>query len=210
MSVIVDQNDIVKYLLDMSFWPATERYGLTPAPGGLALVQEFINTRAIPGQGADLLNDGDAATTWAAQALPTWLARRGIDSPRWKLTDGDATTLRALRVTLTGLLTSGTLDCTTDGTAGSAELVVSQDGQVQLLPSGRGPRWLCSALWTEVLQAQLTGDWTRLKVCRNPDCSSAFYDRSKNNSGVWHNVKTCGNAANLRTSRARRRAAASQ
>jgi predicted RNA-binding Zn ribbon-like protein len=210
MSVIVDRNDIVKYVLHMSFWLATQRYGLTPAPGGLALVQEFINTRAIAGQGADLLNDGGAATAWAAQALPAWLALRGIDAPRWKLTDGDATTLRALRLTLTGLLTSGTLNCGTDGTTASAQLLVAQDGQVQLLPSGRGPRWLSSALWTEVLQAQLTGNWTRLKVCRNSDCSSAFYDRSKNHSGVWHNVKTCGNAANLRTSRARRRTAAAQ
>lgn len=193
----------------MSSWLATQRYGLTPAPGGLALVQEFINTRAIPGQGADLLNDGAAATAWAAQALPAWSATRGIDPPRLKLADGDAVTLRALRVTLSGLLTVGTLDDTTEGTADGAQLMVSQDGQVQLLPSGRGPRWLSSALWAEVLQAQLTGNWPRLKVCRNPDCASAFYDRSKNHSGVWHNVKTCGNAANLRTSRARRRTAAS-
>jgi predicted RNA-binding Zn ribbon-like protein len=210
MSVIVDGGDIVKYVLDMSLWPATQRYGLTPAPGGLALVQEFINTRAITGHGADLLNDGSAATAWAARALPAWLALRGIDAPPSKLTDGDAAMLRALRVTLSGLLTVGALDGATENTVGSAQLVVSQDGQVRLLPRGAGPRWLSSALWTEVLQAQLTEHWPRLKVCRNPDCASAFYDRSKNHSGVWHNVKTCGNAANLRTSRARRRTAATQ
>ncbi|MGV9881539.1 CGNR zinc finger domain-containing protein [Streptomyces sp. NPDC003006] len=45
----------------------------------------------------------------------------------------------------------------------------------------------------------------RLKTCRNPLCRVAFYDRSRNNSGVWHDVKTCGNAANLRAYRARRR-----
>ncbi|WP_230981726.1 CGNR zinc finger domain-containing protein [Mycobacterium malmoense] len=44
-----------------------------------------------------------------------------------------------------------------------------------------------------------------MKRCRNHRCASTFYDRSKNNSGVWHSVKTCGNAANLRASRARRR-----
>jgi len=35
----------------------------------------------------------------------------------------------------------------------------------------------------------------------------AFFDRSRNNSGVWHDVKFCGNAANLRAFRARQRAA---
>jgi predicted RNA-binding Zn ribbon-like protein len=39
-------------------------------------------------------------------------------------------------------------------------------------------------------------------------CPCAFYDRSRNNSRVWHDVRTCGNVANLRASRARRRAAA--
>ena len=36
----------------------------------------------------------------------------------------------------------------------------------------------------------------------------AFYDRSRNNGRVWHDVHTCGNVANLRASRARRRAGA--
>jgi predicted RNA-binding Zn ribbon-like protein len=36
----------------------------------------------------------------------------------------------------------------------------------------------------------------------------AFFDRSRNNSGVWHDVAACGNAINLRASRARRRARA--
>ncbi len=69
-------------------------------------------------------------------------------------------------------------------------------------------RWLASAVWGEVLLAQRDGRWERLKVCRNPACPCAFYDRSRNNSRVWHDVHTCGNVANLRASRARRRAGA--
>jgi predicted RNA-binding Zn ribbon-like protein len=92
--------------------------------------------------------------------------------------------------------------------SGAAAFAISDAGEVRLEPTGSGWRWLSSALWSEVLLGQQTGSWQRLKQCHNPDCASAFYDRSKNNSGVWHNVKTCGNAANLRASRARRRAAA--
>jgi predicted RNA-binding Zn ribbon-like protein len=67
------------------------------------------------------------------------------------------------------------------------------------------PRALESAVWAEVLLAQRAGTWARLKLCREPACASAFYDMSRNNSGVWHDVRVCGNAANLRASRLRRK-----
>jgi predicted RNA-binding Zn ribbon-like protein len=34
-------------------------------------------------------------------------------------------------------------------------------------------------------------------------CSAAFFDRSRNNSRVWHDVNVCGNLANLHAHRAR-------
>ena len=55
------------------------------------------------------------------------------------------------------------------------------------------------------LLAQQTGAWSRLKLCRESGCRSAFYDTSRNGSGVWHNVRSCGNIANLQTSRARKK-----
>ena len=56
-----------------------------------------------------------------------------------------------------------------------------------------------------MLLAQRDGSWPRLKTCRNPHCPCAFHDASRNNSRVWHDVRSCGNVANLRASRARRR-----
>jgi len=58
---------------------------------------------------------------------------------------------------------------------------------------------------TEIHEAQLKDTWRRLKACKNERCQGAFYDRSRNNSGVWHDVHTCGNIANLRASRTRRK-----
>jgi hypothetical protein len=49
----------------------------------------------------------------------------------------------------------------------------------------------------------------RLKTCRETFCRAAFYDRSRNNSRVWHDVHTSGNAVNLRAYRARQRVARS-
>jgi predicted RNA-binding Zn ribbon-like protein len=84
-------------------------------------------------------------------------------------------------------------------------LVPDADGWVRMVPSGRGTRWLASALWAEALLAQQAGLWPRLKLCHNVDCRAAFFDTSRNNSGVWHDVSTCGNTANLRAFRERKR-----
>jgi predicted RNA-binding Zn ribbon-like protein len=84
-------------------------------------------------------------------------------------------------------------------------LVPDGTGWVRVVPTGRGVRWLASALWAEALLAQQAGMWPRLKLCNNQVCRAAFFDTSRNNSGVWHDVSTCGNTANLRAFRERRR-----
>jgi predicted RNA-binding Zn ribbon-like protein len=80
------------------------------------------------------------------------------------------------------------------------------DGQVRPEPRGIGWRRVAAMALIEIFQAQQAGTWQRLKMCRNDRCGTTFFDRSRNNSGVWHDVKVCGNAANLRAYRARKRA----
>jgi predicted RNA-binding Zn ribbon-like protein len=168
------------------------------------LVQDFLNTVTIGEYGPDLLADSASAGAWAAGAVRTWSALRGLDVQAPALSDADASKLRALRDTIAKLVVGE--PPTGRGTvAVSASLALSETGDVWLQPAGSGWRWLASALWGEILLSQRDGTWRRIKRCHNPDCASTFYDRSKNNSGVWHDVKTCGNAANLRASRARRR-----
>ncbi|WP_352231340.1 CGNR zinc finger domain-containing protein [Actinomadura sp. NBRC 104412] len=33
----------------------------------------------------------------------------------------------------------------------------------------------------------------RLKICCDASCVAAFYDRTRNNNGVWHSTRSCGN-----------------
>lgn len=185
-------------------WSASQRYGLVPAPGGLGLVQDFLNTAGIAGYGRDLLGDAALARDWAAGAVRTWSALRGVDARPPDLTDADVPRLRDLRDTIAGLVVGRPPGGQAAG-AVSASLAVSDAGVVRLEPVGTGWRWLASALWAEILLSQRDGTWQRVKRCRKDGCETTFYDRSKNNSGVWHDVKTCGNAENLRASRARRR-----
>jgi predicted RNA-binding Zn ribbon-like protein len=50
------------------------------------------------------------------------------------------------------------------------------------------------------------GDWPRLKACHRDVCYWAFYDQSKNRSGRWCKMETCGNIEKARAFRERRRA----
>jgi predicted RNA-binding Zn ribbon-like protein len=184
-------------------WLASARFGLAMAPGGTALVQDFLNTKAIADY-PDLLADPELAQTWATSAIQSWAAGRVSDVDAPSLGTADIGKLRTLRATIANLIAGDTAASdVSDGV--SASFGLSDSGEVRLEPAGKGWRWLASALWGEILLSQQTGTWQRLKQCHNTDCGSTFYDRSKNNSGVWHNVKVCGNAANLRASRARRR-----
>lgn len=185
-------------------WTASQRYGCAAAPGGLGLVQDFLNTRAIRGYGPDLLADVRLAGDWAASAVRVWSSARGVDLQPPELAGADLVKLRALRTTVEQLL-SGEPSSARGAGAVVASFTLTDAGEVRLDPSGSGWRWLASALWGEILLSQQAGTWRRIKQCHNHRCGATFYDRSKNNSGVWHDVKTCGNAINLRASRARRR-----
>ncbi len=190
-------------------WKASARHGVREAPGGLALVQELLNTRASMTYGADLLALPDDAQHWLTEALATWSRVSGLPAPVLLLSSTDLRSLRRLRTTFENVIPAAGGRQQHQGALPPADVPVSLvpdvDGWVRIVPTGRGVRWLASALWAEVLLAQQSGLWPRLKLCHNADCRAAFFDTSRNNSGVWHDVSTCGNTANLRAFRERKR-----
>lgn len=184
---------------------ATERYRIRVAPNGLALAQELLNTRAAGSYGGDLLADEATGAEWLQAAMRTWARREGIDTSDVAPDAVDLAVVGTLRHRLVEMITYR-------GAPGpepppsrrvAANLIVNSG--VRLVPAGSPGEWLESAVWAQVLLAQRDGTWPRLKLCREPACASAFYDMSRNNSGVWHDVRVCGNAANLRASRLRRK-----
>jgi hypothetical protein len=189
-------------------WKASARHGVREAPAGLALVQELLNTRASMAYHLDLLVQPDDAQLWLTEALATWSRVSGLPAPVLLLSSTDLRSLRRLRTTFENVILAGGRG-QPGGTLPPADVPVSLvpdvDGWVRIVPTGRGTRWLASALWSEALLAQQGGVWPRLKLCNNPDCRAAFFDTSRNNSGVWHDVTTCGNTANLRAFRERKR-----
>jgi predicted RNA-binding Zn ribbon-like protein len=180
---------------------STTRLQLAPAPTGLRLVQDLVNTVGyatfdIP----DLLADHGSATAWLKGALEGWSERTGIRPASIRLRASELEPLRRSRDRLRHWLA-------TDGPEFPARTVKLTITETAYLPEGDGADALLDLVYAELVIARHTGTLKRLKTCANPGCGAAFYDGSVNASRRWHDVKTCGNAANLRASRNRRRTA---
>jgi predicted RNA-binding Zn ribbon-like protein len=165
-------------------WQGTRRYGFRPAPpGGRALVQDFLNTRAHAEKGPDLLGDADHASAWAANAARNWSALRGAQHPTLALTDDDAARLRDLREVLDMVLTGRAIK-PPQHVLGTAAIALGVAGEMSWMPTGHGWCWLGAAITGEVVLSEETGTWRPMKQCRNPLCRATFYDSSRNNRGV--------------------------
>ena len=198
-------------------WSATSRYGLAPAPGALGLAQDLLNT-APAGHKPDLLADLASARTWVSEATAQWSAATGLPVPEVVLDAGDLHLLQTFRDDLreviakehdgtpdTGPAAPDTRPAAPVLYTAAAALQLGADGSVRLHPQETGPQALVMLVLAALFEDQQAGTGRRLKTCRNPRCQVAFYDRSRNASGVWHSVRVCGNAINLRAHRERRR-----
>jgi len=164
-----------------------------PAPGALALVQDFVNTRNSL-YGGDLLGDAEEATRR--------LTERGLLKKDESLGESERRRLVSLREALRGLLLvhNGAAEPGPDaedlnGLVTSAALGVRfrADGRPVLEPAGESPaERVVARLLGEVIWAEAEGKWERLKACRNEGCRWAFYDISKNRSGSWCDMDICG------------------
>jgi hypothetical protein len=180
------------------------RYVQATAPAGLALVQGLLNTRATASGAPDLLATTETAQTWLDAGLPEWAARTGSIAPHIRLSPDRLLQLRALRERVRRFI-GGERAGVHPGVGIS--IIADPDGTLRAQPVGADIEWIESAVWGAILMAQTLDTLRRLKLCRNELCGSAFYDRSKPNNGVWHDVHVCGNSANLRASRARKKSA---
>lgn len=85
-------------------------------------------------------------------------------------------------------------------------LGLEPDGRISYAPAATDWHGAAALVAAEILLAQQRGQWERFKACPAASCGVAFYDESKNGSRIWHDVRTCGNQANLQAYRARRKA----
>jgi predicted RNA-binding Zn ribbon-like protein len=167
--------------------------GRPKAPGRLELLQRFINSH-----NHDFPPDWDRIGT--KDKARAWLLQKELTAPGDRISEGDAARLRELREALRALVIAnrgGAPEAAATDTvrrlATEAQLSVALDdtGRTTLEPARRGVDGAVATLLGILHEAQLTGQWSRLKGCRQ--CGYAFFDRSKNRSATWCAMAICGN-----------------
>ena len=177
------------------------------APQPLYLVQRYVNSVDLE-SGEDELSD--------PQALAGWLAERGLLDPGAPVTKADLRRavdaregLRAVLLTHNGLPLDEERVARLDQAVSRAGVRVHfQPGRdPELVPDAEGVDGALARLMAIVAAAVEQGRWERLKACPREECEWAFYDRSKNRSGRWCTMDSCGNIEKARAFRERRRGA---
>jgi predicted RNA-binding Zn ribbon-like protein len=171
-----------------------------PAPGELALVQSFLNTRwDLGGDRMEVLVSGEA--------LGAWLAARGLVSADRTLTDDDLRRALAVREGLRALaFANGGHPLDGDAVEGmrraskvaSLRIRIEPDGARFLVDTEAGLDGAIGVLFAIVGRAMAEGSWQRLKACPGRDCGWVFFDRSRNQSARWCSTTVCGARAKSR------------
>jgi predicted RNA-binding Zn ribbon-like protein len=174
------------------------------------VIQDFVNTFEVE-DSRDELGSPDE--------LGAWLADRrllGVDRSE-SVTAADMSAAIELREALRRLLIAN------NGGHGSASDFAVLDGValraglrprfglapagVALEPAAGGVTAALGRLVALVAGAMNEGSWGRLKACAEDTCQWVFYDRTKNRSGHWCQMRVCGNRSKARQFRQRRRRA---
>ena len=179
-----------------------------PAPGDLELVRQLVNTYDVEAEVKDALTD--------SAVLSAWLTERRLLAASVRLNERDLATVRTFRDALREVMAANAghgdglaARRALDHLASQYPLRIRINGTARLEPGrahGVGPA--IARLLATIYDAMAGGTWERLKVCVNDECAWAFYDHSRNRSGVWCTMAECGNRMKGRAFRSRRAQAA--
>jgi predicted RNA-binding Zn ribbon-like protein len=181
------------------------RANVTPAPGRLEVVRQFVNTTDFE-NGID-----DFATVEGARR---WLVAHRLVHRGKAVSERDRLRLIELREALRALaeahngapLPAAALAQLNRHAARTSIAAVFDDGDgVRLVGRERTVDAAISSIIAIVCEAIADGTWSRLKACRSGTCRWAFYDASRNRVGTWCSMAVCGNRAKIRSYRERHR-----
>ena len=164
---------------------------------------DFVNTLDLEKGTDELVGDG----------LDEWFAARRLRAPEaTPLDDRERGHAIRLRESLRVLMLANNGGVPDDQAGGTLEQIARRsglgihfapDGAVTLAPSSQDFAGSLARLLVPVARASSDGTWLRVKACRADDCKWAFYDRSRNRSGVWCEMAVCGNRTKVRAYRER-------
>jgi predicted RNA-binding Zn ribbon-like protein len=177
-----------------------------PAPPGLAILQDFVNSHFA---------EEPQVRARPAEPIAAWFARAGLLPVKHRLSPADREHALQFRSVVRQLLETNGSGGRPDAhavailnrlaSASALRVEFSEDGRASLVPKSAGIVRALGELLAIIFAAMQDGTWERLKICDADDCRWAYYDRSKNASGTWCSMSDCGNRAKARAYRARRK-----
>jgi predicted RNA-binding Zn ribbon-like protein len=177
------------------------------APQPLDLVQRFVNSVDVE-TGEDELS--------SPETLRDWFAERGLMDAADSVSAADLRRATDVREGLRAvLLRNNGLPLDVERVERLDRAVGRAGVRVRFAP-GRDPELVADAKGVDGAIARLMaivaaavehGRWERLKACPREECEWAFYDKSKNRSGRWCTMESCGNIEKAKAFRERRRGA---
>jgi predicted RNA-binding Zn ribbon-like protein len=188
--------------------PVHERVETTPAPGDLELVRAFLSLHDHEQGNPDGLPPSLETLRW-------WLTSKALvedgDHIRdqdlaWALRVRDALTMKVRENMGEPADTTATdlLNRAAEQTGLRVCFGCSDDSPIHV--EATGVRGAIGRILGSAFLADLDGRWERFRVCHDPGCSSVFFDHSKNKSGKWCSMSSCGNRAKVRAFRERQAA----
>jgi predicted RNA-binding Zn ribbon-like protein len=178
------------------------------APEPLRLVQLFVNTTTI------YETREPEEELVSPEALRAWLLGHDLLDASAEVSEADLARALDLREGLRAVLfahNGGLLERASverlDRAARRAGVRVGfgPSGEPELVPEGSGVDAALGRLLAIVAAASEQGTWQRLKACSRECCLWAFYDHSRNRSGRWCSMESCGNVEKARAFRRRHR-----
>ncbi len=174
------------------------------APGDLEHVRAFVNTRDID-LGTDDLE--------RPEGLSSWLQRNGLLAGQKRVTASELARAVRVREAVRAILLAhngggpapADAAAALDAAACRARLRLrfGETGATRLESQAHGVDAALGGLLSIIHESIADGTWQRLKACRSERCEWAFYDHTKNHSGAWCSMASCGNREKARTYRER-------
>ncbi len=164
------------------------RTGGKPAPGPLVAIHGFLNTWS------DELGIEDLET---AKATGQWLRAAGLWDWRSDPSENEARTLREFREVLRGFVLNRSSKIHVAkfnaliGKIGFTNKMY-ESGEQKLEVMGGRITYVIGTFVGIIYTSNVNGTWARFKCCQLDTCGWAFYDYSRNHSGRWCSMKSCG------------------
>lgn len=175
------------------------------APGPLESVRSFLSLH-------DHEVGNDESFPPAPATVEGWLRSRGLIGPEERVGEPDLEWALNVQNALRALVHATAIGTTDRAAAGLLDEAAAEAGlrlrfgeAPSVRPQADGVRGAVGALLAVSFLAELDGSFRRLRECSAPDCTTVFFDRSRNRTAKWCSMAACGNRSKVRRFRERER-----